>query len=389
MTLVDVLIVMLILGAIFRGIEEGFVHQLFSTAGFFVGLLIGAMLEPHVVNLVHTPLARLIVALATTLGCAFFFLFVGELVGILIKHKLTLQQALNRADDSLGAVLASVAMLVVVWLSASVAGSLPYPSLQQEVHGSAIIGVLNRVLPPAPGIIADIGRLIAPNGFPDVFIGAEPAPRPVQLPTPQILAAAVAKDRASVVKVEGEGCGGVVAGSGFVVGSNLVATNAHVVAGIADPMVMDGNGTHRATAIWFDPDLDFAVLRVNGLAGGPLHFDVDTIDRGTPAGVLGYPGGGVFQADRAAILDEISAKGRNIYNQGRTVRDIYSIQATVVPGNSGGPLINTDGDVIGVVFATSTTYDNVGYALSLQKVVGEVNDARNSNQPVSTGTCAE
>lgn len=389
MTLIDLLIVILILGAIFRGIEEGFVHQLFSTAGFFIGLLIGAMLEPHAVSLVHTPLARLVVTLAVTLGCAFFFLFIGELVGILIKHKLTLKAALNRADDSLGAILASIAVLVLVWLSASVASSLPYPSLQDEVRGSAFVRLLNHVLPPAPGIIADIGRLIAPNGFPDVFIDAEPAPTPVQLPTPEILAKAVAKDRTSVVKVEGQGCGGIVAGSGFVVGSNLVATNAHVVAGIADPMVMDANGTHHATAIWFDPDLDFAVLRVSNLAGSPLHLDVDSVDHGTPAGVLGYPGGGAFQADVAAILEEISAKGRNIYNQGRTVRDIYSIQATVVPGNSGGPLVNTDGDVIGVVFATSTTYDHVGYALSLQKVVSEINDARNSNRPVGTGNCAE
>jgi len=389
MTLVDVLIVMLVLGAIFRGIEEGFVHQLFSTVGFFIGLVIGAMIEPHVVSLVHTPVARLVVTLATTLGCAFFFLFVGELVGILTKHKLTLQDKLNKADDSLGAVLASIAMLVLVWLSASVAASLPYPTLQDEVRGSAIVRLLNAVLPPAPGIIADIGHLIAPNGFPDVFIGAEPAPKPVQLPTPAVLAAAVAKDQASVVKIEGEGCGGVVAGSGFVVGSNLVATNAHVVAGITDPVVMDGNGTHRATVIWFDPDLDFAVLRVGNLAGQALYFDVNTISRGTAAGVLGYPGGGAFQADTAAILDEFTAKGRNIYNQSITFRDVYAIQATVVPGNSGGPLINTDGDVIGVVFATSTTYDHVGYALSLQKVVSEVSEARNSNHPVSTGSCAE
>lgn len=389
MTLVDVLIVMLVLGAIFRGIEEGFVHQLFSTAGFFVGLLIGATVEPHVVGLVHTSLARLVVTLATTLGCAFLFLFIGELIGILIKHKLTLQNALNRVDDSLGAALASIAMLVLVWLGASAVTGLPYPSLQHEVRGSVIVSLLNRLMPPAPSIIADIGHLIAPNGFPDVFIGAEPAPKPVQLPTPAILAAAVAKDRASVVKIEGQGCGGIVAGSGFVVGSNLVATNAHVVAGISDPMVMDANGTHHATPIWFDPDLDFAVLRVSNLAGRPLAFNVNTVGRGTPAGVLGYPGGGSFQADRAAILDEFTALGRNIYNQGSTTRDVYSIQATVVPGNSGGPLIDTDGDVIGVVFATSTTYNDVGYALSLQKVVGEVGAARSANQPVATGTCAE
>lgn len=379
----------MVLGAIFRGIEEGLVHQLFSTIGFFVGLLLGAMLEPHIINIVHTPIARLVVALATTLGCAFLFLFFGELSGILIKRKITLRDTLNRADDALGAVIASASILALAWLSASVISSLPYPELQSEVRNSAVVRLLNAALPPAPNIIASIGHLIAPNGFPNVFIGAEPAPTPVTLPTPEILAAAVAKDKASVVKIEGDGCGGVVAGSGFVVGANLVATNAHVIAGIANPFVIDAAGTHHATAIWFDPDLDFAVLRVTDLSGQPLHLDVNTVSRGTPAGVLGYPGGGSFQADRAAILDEFTAIGRNIYNQGRTARDVYSVQATVIPGNSGGPLVNTDGDVIGVIFATSTTYNNVGYALSLQKVVGEINAARASNHAVSTGSCAE
>ena len=387
--LVDVLIVLLLLGAIFRGLEEGFVHQLFSTVGFFAGLLLGALLEPHSVTLVHTQLARLVVALSTTLGCAFLFLFVGELIGIYVKHTFKPKDVLDRTDNALGAVLASASMLALVWLSAAVLIALPYPSIQSSIRGSAIVNVLTRQLPPAPNIIADIGHLIAPNGFPNVFIGAEPAPAPVKLPTPAVIAAAVKADQASVVKIEGNGCGGIVAGSGFVVSKGLVATNAHVVAGISRPFVMDANGTHSATVIWFDPDLDFAVLRTNNLAGAPLSFNTNTINRGTPAGVLGYPGGGAFQANAAAILDEFTAIGRDIYSQDRTARDVYSIQATVVPGNSGGPLVDTNGEVIGVVFATSTTYNNVGYALSLQKVVSEVSQARAQNTPVSTGSCAE
>ena len=125
------------------------------------------------------------------------------------------------------------------------------------------------------------------------------------------------------------------------------------------------------------------------VVGKPLPFNTEPAKRGTPAGVLGYPGGGGFRADRAAILDVFTAIGRNIYNQGRTARDVYSIQANVVPGNSGGPLVNAQGDVIGVIFATSTTYNNVGYALSLQRVTDEVASARTTNQPVGTGSCAE
>jgi S1-C subfamily serine protease len=181
----------------------------------------------------------------------------------------------------------------------------------------------------------------------------------------------------------------MVFGSGFVVGKGLVATNAHVVAGINSPQVVDRNGTHAATTIWFDPDLDFAVLRTSNLAGSKLPLKTTIASRGEAAGVLGYPGGGGFKAGQAAILDEFTAIGRNIYNEGRTTRDVYSVQAMVVPGNSGGPLVDAHGYVIGVIFATSTSYSNVGYALTLRQVVAELNQAQQRSGAVSTGSCAE
>lgn len=378
-----------LVGALIRGQELGFVRQLFSTVGFFIGLLLGALLEPHVVQLAHSSTSRLILTLLTTLGCAFFLLFTGEIIGIIIKQRLQLKHGLNHVDNSLGAGLAGISILAVVWLGAAVLVALPYVGLQSGIRSSRIISLLDRNLPPAPNLIADIGHLIAPNGFPDVFIGLEPAPGTAPLPTPASLVPAVNKDRASVVQIEGDGCGGVVEGSGFVVSGNLVATNAHVVAGIAHPYVIDGNGTHLATAIWFDPNLDFAVLRVNNLRGGPLVLDTNVIPHGTAGGVLGYPGGGPFSASTAAVLDEFTPRGRNIYNQGSTQRDVYSIEANVVPGNSGGPLVNTNGDVIGVVFAASTMYNDVGYALSMPQIVNEIDHAKAVDRPTSTGSCTQ
>jgi S1-C subfamily serine protease len=389
MDLIDILIIVLILGALYRGQELGFVRQLFSTVGFFSGLLIGALLEPHIVGLVHTPMSRLILTLAVTLGLALILLSVGEFIGVLIKKRLQISHGLNRVDNSFGAGLAGISILALAWLSAAILVTLPYQNVQDNIRGSKIISLLDQNLPPAPNVIADIGHLIAPDGFPKVFIGQEPAPSTATPPTPAALAAAVNKDRASVVKIEGQGCGGIVEGSGFVIGSNLVATDAHVIAGIYQPYVIDSNGTHLAEPIWFDPNLDFAVLKVNNLAGSPLMFNINTISHGTQGGVLGYPGGGPFTADTAAVLDEFTAVGRNIYDQGNTQRDVYSINADVIPGNSGGPLVDLNGNVIGVVFAASTDYNNVGYALSVPQVVHEVNEARTSNQLVPTGGCAE
>ncbi len=387
MSLVDLLIVLLAIGSLFRGYELGFIRQLFSTAGFLGGLLLGALLAPHVAGLAHTPLSRALITLAATLGPAFVALIGSELVGAILKRRLVLERIMNRVDNALGSLIAAATLLVTVWLGAALLISLPYDSLQTNIRGSTIITLLNRQLPPAPRIIAGIGHFIAPNGFPDVFIGTEPSLKPATLPTPAQLINAVNRDRASVVKVEGQGCGGIVEGSGFVAASGLVATNAHVVAGIHSPYVIDGNGTHPATPVWFDPDLDLAVLRAGDLIGGPLTFNPHAIGAGEQGGVLGYPGGGPFTAGTAAVTSEFTAVGRNIYDQGNVRRDVYAITATVVPGNSGGPLVDLDGEVIGIVFAASTAQNNAGYALSAPQIVRELAQAKAANTPVSTGSC--
>ena len=179
-----------------------------------------------------------------------------------------------------------------------------------------------------------------------------------------------------------------VEGSGFIVGKNLVATNAHVIAGIRSPYVTDRTGSHASKAVWFDPDLDFAILKTEGLSGKVLKIDTEIKERATPAAVLGYPGGGDFTADTAVILNQFTATGRNIYDQGRTNRDIYEVKAKIIPGNSGGPLIGADGSVVGVIFAESTVYDRLGYALLTSQITTPISQAKN-HSVVNTGSCAE
>jgi S1-C subfamily serine protease len=387
--LVDLLIILFAISAVYRGFEIGFVRQLFSTLGFFGGLFLGAWLEPHTVGHVHTPAGKAFLTLLTTLGCALLLLSVGEYLGLRLKHKVLLRR-INVFDNGLGSVLSVVSLLLSAWLLAAIIGSLPYQGVQSTVQRSHIIKGMDRLLPPAPTVIADLGHLIDPNGFPQVFIGSEPSPREgINVPSLGSLTSAVSRDRVSVVKIEGQGCGGTVEGSGFVVGTDMVATNAHVIAGIRRPFVEDSNGTHSATPIWFDPNLDFAVLRVSNLAGPSLVISNKDITPGTPAAVMGYPAGGPFNAQAAAVLDEFTATGRNIYGRGNSQRQIYEIRAQVIPGNSGGPLVAQDGTVIGVIFAESTSYDRVGYALTSTQVSNEVNQAAANNQPVSTGRCAE
>lgn len=387
--IIDIAIIIFAISALYRGREIGFVRQLCSTVGFFGGLFLGAWLEHYTVHWAHSQAGRSIITLLTTLGCALILLAVGEYIGIKLKYRV-LRKRINILDNGFGGLLSVVSLLLTIWLLAAVIGSLPVPSLQSALRNSRIVSALDRALPNAPNVISDLGRLIDPNGFPQVFIGGEPSPNShVNVPSLGDLQSAVDQDRASVVRIEGQGCGGVVEGSGFVAGSNLVATNAHVVAGIQHPYVQDGNGSHSGTVILFDPDMDFAVLRVSNLAGGSLVIDDQRVPVGTPAAVLGYPGGGAFNAGPAAISNQFTASGRDIYGRGSTLREVYELRANIIPGNSGGPLVAKDGTVIGVIFAESTSYQHTGYALTSDQVKGQINQAAAHNQPVSVGQCAE
>ncbi len=387
--IVDILIVLFLISSVVRGREIGFVRQLFSAIGFFGGLLIGVVLQRHFIHLTTTTVSRAMLSLLLVLGSAMLLLSLGEYLGIMLKRKL-LQRSINGADAVVGAVAGGLTLLITAWLITPVLVQLPFVSLQKSVKSSVIISELNSSLPSVPTFVSQLGRLIDPNGFPQVFSGLEPSiSTNVPLPDLGEFTPAVKKDIASVVKIEGRGCGGIVEGSGFVSSNGFVVTNAHVVAGVADPYILDQNGQHQATAVWFDPNLDIAVLRADNLAGKPLTMNADRLANNASAAVLGYPGGGNFSAKAAKVLDEFMANGRNIYDEGATTRDVYEVKADIIPGNSGGPLIDRDGVVRGVVFAQSTTYDKVGYALAMQKVISEVHQTEARNQTVATGNCAQ
>lgn len=391
MNIIDIVIVLLLVTALLRGVELGFVRQMLTTTGLLVGFFTGAILQGKLIHLAHTPPHKATLSIVIILAAITLFLGVGEYIGIRLKTKLqkVRLRGINSADKALGSALAGITVLLITWLSATIFANAPLPGLQRQLRNSVIVAQLNKTLPSAPDTISRLGHLIDPNGFPNVFTGLEPH-IDISTPLPSIgdLDSAVKQTRVSVVKVQGRGCGGISTGSGFVADDNLVITNAHVVAGVPQPIVLDANGEHATSVIWFDPNLDMAVLKVDDLAGKPLHISPDLVANGTPSAVLGYPGGGDFTADPATILDSFKAIGRNIYNHGQTERQVYSIKATVEPGNSGGPLINRDGDVIGVVFAESANYNRVGYALTADKVLDGLNRAKNNSRPVSTGGCA-
>ena len=363
--------------------------QVLSFGGFWIGLLLGAALAPVTQSLAgDSAFMTAFVSLVTFLGLALIGGAAGRHLGTHAWGALR-RLKLGKADSAAGAVVAVVAALMAVWLVALLLANGPIRNVAQAVHQSAIVRTLIDRLPSQPSVFARLNQFIASTPFPRVFEGLEPIPAgPIDVPGNAVVQAAVAAAGRSTVRVTGLGCGGVQTGSGFVVQpGNLVVTNAHVVAGIDSPQVQDANGTHRAVPVLFDPNLDIAILRTSGLAGGPLPILNGGASRGDGTAVLGFPGGGRFDAKPAAVLRQFFATGRDIYGQSTTRREVYQLQAVIRQGNSGGPFVRQDGTVLGVVFAASTTQSDVGYALTSNEIAPRVQQAQAAGT-VDTGSCA-
>jgi S1-C subfamily serine protease len=225
---------------------------------------------------------------------------------------------------------------------------------------------------------------------PDVFVGvpSEPA-QPVDGPTQQAAERIAAAALNSTVRVEAIACGRFFTGTAFAVGPDHFVTNAHVVAGadrvwIAFDRALD---RHLATVVLFDPELDAALLYAPGLTVAPLTLADAVPERGAQAAAIGYPQGGPEQVVPAAISRTIEALGRDIYGQNTVDRQVIEMSADVRPGDSGGPVVLSEGTVGGVTFSESRDDPLIGYALSPIAVSKAVGPLLGSSAGVSTQSC--
>ena len=389
MDLLDLLIVVLVLIAAFTGYRRGALLQLFTYTGLLAGLIVGAVVAPRLAGLAHDHFTQSVIAL----GSFFAIAGIGDAAGWLVGSRVwraTRTSRFGTVDSAGGSLMGMVVVLLAAWFIGFNLSNGPFPAVARQVRGSAIERGLIGALPRPPFVLGEIRRFLNRFGFPEVFSGLPPAPaQPVKPPTGAEAKHAFAQVAPSTVRVVGAACGHVQEGSGFVVASNYVVTNAHVVSGTHSLEVQDRGSNQSGTVVLFDPRLDVAVVRIAHTPGPALHLDGNDAARGAAGAIAGYPGGGGLKGKPAAVLRLLHAVGKDIYGKTTVTRDVYELQSIVRPGNSGGPFGLTRGVVAGVVFAASTTDSNVGYAIASTEIIPRVHKAMGRTAAVSTGSCTD
>ncbi len=396
MSWVDLVVVVLALIAAVSGWRHGMAVALLSFVGVLGGAVLGVRLAPVLASGIANPSTRVIVSIAVVV----LLVALGETTGVFfgrrIRDRIRGERTLT-VDSSLGSVLQAATVVIAAWLVALPLASASLPALASGVRGSVVLRAVDSVMPESAKALPDeLRQLLNSSGFPDVTNPFAQTPITEAKPPD----ASLVKDpvvgvvQSSVLKIRGRApsCQRQLEGSGFVIGPKLVLTNAHVVAGTSSTTV-EVQGKRRlqeldATVVLYDPQVDVAVLRVPDLDAKPLVFEPQPASPQDDAIVLGYPLDGGFKVTAARIRQEIKLKGPNIYDSGEVTRDVYTVRAQVQSGNSGGPMIDSTGRVIGVVFGAALDDTETGFALTVNQVAPAVQAAPGLTGQVDTGVCA-
>ena len=390
LTVLDLVLILALLSYLVYGLRNGFFVTVGGIAGFAAGAVAAFFAVPLVSEFVQDPGWRLTAIVAAAVVLVVVGNGLGTMVGRQIRGAVRIRPL--RAVDRLvgGAVNLVVSALVMSMLAFSIS-SLGVPFVSQQLAESKVIRFIDGMTPtPVKATMAQLRSAVIGNGIPTLIEGLEGAPA-VPVPeastdTPALNAAAE-----SVLKIAGTAyqCGQNQTGTGFVVSDDRVVTNAHVVAGVSEPVVeMPDGGAMPGRVVYFDTTHDLAVLAVDGLTLAPLPLSSDLPD-GSSAAFAGYPHGGPFQSKPATVQDITTVLVPDIYGNNPSPEEIYRLAGDVQPGNSGGPLLTMDGQVAGVIFAKATQDSDMGFAITMDDLSPVASQAAAMTAPVSSGQCIQ
>ncbi|WP_029431139.1 MarP family serine protease [Blastococcus sp. URHD0036] len=392
MSLVDVVVIVLALAFAFSGFRQGLLVSAASFLGFFGGAVVGAQLSGAVADSVDaSPVARVFAALVVVLAGALLGQLLAGAIGRAVRSRVTWEPA-KVVDSVAGAALSAVAVLLVAWMVATPLATAPFPEVASQVRQSALVRAVDASVPDGVRSVYDqLREAIERRGLPDVLDPLTPTEvRDVPAPDPALRdSPVVASVQGSVVQIRGvaPSCSRQIDGSGFVYAPERVMTNAHVLAGVSDPVVTAEGEEYEAVPVYVDPEVDVAVLYVPDLPQVPLVFTAEPVDFGADAIIMGYPGGGGLFVGPARVRDRGDISGPDFRDQQTVTRDVYALFGEVRAGNSGGPLFDSNGQVLGVVFASAITDPTTGYALTAPQVSQAATTGQTATASVDTGPC--
>lgn len=375
MSIVDLIIVGLTLAAAAWGYRRGVMTGTLVLLGFAVGAVLGLRVAPLVLDRgLRDPYAP-VVAVPAALLCGALLGAAFERAGFELRRRL---RGHGRLDAVGGALLVALLGLVAVWVVSALAARVN--GLKDPVSDSAIVERLDAAVPPP-------GPLLSAKASDDVAVLPGPGEhgRPSNLHVkrdPQVRAA-----KASTARIKVKFCGRGKSGSGWIAADGIVVTNAHVVRGSDEiRLQLEGKGKHYpAEAIWYDDKNDVAILRAPGIRGKrPLPINAKA-KPGTPSAMLGFPGGGPYVVKPARLGVASRIPGFRVEGDRRVVKRRVAIRmiARSRPGNSGGPVLDLEGRVVGMIFAHKTPGYN-SYAVPVPPIQRAL---RRAGPRVGTGPC--
>ncbi|MGO4591257.1 MarP family serine protease [Paenarthrobacter sp. 2TAF44] len=388
LTILDLALILMLLSYLIYGLRSGFLVTLGGIAGFVVGAIAAFMAVPLVSGWVSDSGWRL----TATVGAAVVLIALGHglgtMIGRKVRHAVRIKP-LHAADRLIGGVVSVVVAALVMSMLAFSISSLGVPFVSQQLAESRVIRYIDSLTPtPVKTTMAQLRSTVIGDGIPKLIEGFGPS-TPVTIPNESTDTPALNRAAESVLKIAGTAfeCGQNQTGSGFVVSPGRVVTNAHVVAGVSQPVVeIPDGGALPGRVVYFDSQRDIAVLAVDGLSSDPLQLSPD-LAAGSPAAFAGYPHGGPFQSKPATVQGISTILVPDIYGSNPSPESVYKLAGDVQPGNSGGPLLTMQGQVAGLIFAKTTTDAALGFALTMEDIQPVAAQAPGLSNPVSPGQC--
>jgi S1-C subfamily serine protease len=387
--LLDVFLILLFLAYLGEGWRTGFARSISTIAGIILGGIVAFFAIPLIAGIVPQPFWRTVITIAVAVALLVGGHAAGAAIGRALRGRVA-ATALSVPDRVFGALINLIASALVTALIAGSVGALGIPFLSTAISDSWVLKGIERVTPaPVDAALARLRSFVLEEGLPSIGealggISTSPGLPDVDTGTGPLAIAAQ-----SVVRISGNAyaCGQNQSGSGFVVATDRIVTNAHVVAGVPEPVVEAPNGQALdGRVVYFDSEDDLAVIAVSGLSAPPLPLSF-TLGVGDEAVVDGYPFGGPFTTGPAQVLAVSTEQIEDIYGESSSPREVYSLAADVNPGNSGGPLLTTDGAIAGVIFARSATDEDLGYAMTNAELGPVVDAAPGLGTALSPGSC--